>query len=67
MKISKKLWKQVLNEVNLGADDVAAYHIEDLSIRPPEDWNDREKLIFDIAHEVEMKVAARLKEVFGAK
>lgn len=28
MKISKKLWKQVLSEVNLGADDVAAYHLQ---------------------------------------
>jgi len=65
MKVSNKLWMQISSAIDDAAWDHAAKTIPDLRQRPPDDWNDDERKVFDEAFAVSYVVKDKLKLILG--
>lgn len=64
MKVSKKRLFQIDLALNAAVRETLELYIPDISSRPPEDWNDREKIAFDAVSHAQHALAAKIKELF---
>jgi hypothetical protein len=63
--ISNKTWREIENAIEEAAWDKAETFIPNLRERPPDDWNDDEKKVFDEAHDVSYRIRVKLKKILG--
>lgn len=66
MATSKKSIKKLKHLTDKAANDVLEKYFPEINDAPPEEWTERNKIMFDLVYEYQRAVERAIDEVLGA-